>query len=128
MTVSSRSKGSFDGRWRANISVALLLFLTRVGPSALNYGFEMLESVVAFSSEELSKRMLQETSIVLGEKCFARITVMRPDNVIGIFRMFYSNSKGFCKYCRTKSFLSLLFEFIISNCFKHILCDYTETL
>jgi hypothetical protein len=50
--VSSRSKGSFDGRWRANISVALLSFVTRVGPSALHLRFELPESVVVLSSEE----------------------------------------------------------------------------
>ena len=63
--------------------------------------------------------MLQETNIVLGEWCLLRITIMRPDKVIDIFRLFCSNPKEFCTYCRTKSFLSL-FEFTISNCRKHI--------
>jgi len=58
---------------------SLVAVLTRLVPSALNYGFEMLASVVAFSSEKLSKRMLQETRIILGEGCLVRITVMRPE-------------------------------------------------
>jgi hypothetical protein len=70
--------------------------------------------------------MLRETNIVLGEWCLVRITIMRPDKVIDIFRMFYSNSKEFCKYCRTKSLLSFLFEFTISNCRKHIFYVTTQ--
>jgi len=91
----------------------------------------MLKSVVAYSSEELLKRMLQEVSIVLGDGCHVRVTVMRPDNVIDNFRMFYSNSKEFCKYVVLKVFFhcysNSLLEIVVSTFYvttqKHCCSD-----